>query len=41
MIASNGDWPVATGRAEIEAREDFYKVVQKAIDDEAVRKPGG
>lgn len=41
VIASNGDWPVATGRAEIEAREDFYKAVQKSIDDEAARKPGG
>ena len=41
VIASNGDWPVATGRAQIEAREDFYKAVQKAIDDEAAPRPGG
>lgn len=42
VIASNGDWAGgATGRAESMAREDFYKAVQKAIDDEAVGKPGG
>lgn len=40
VIASNGDWPVATSRAESAAREAFYKAVQKAIDDEAAGKPG-
>ena len=40
VIASNANWaggatdPVAT-----EAREAFYRAVQKAVDDEAVRKP--
>lgn len=42
VIASNGDWAGgATGRAEMTAREAFYKAVQKAIDDEAARRPGG
>lgn len=42
VIASNGDWAGgATARAEMTAREDFYKAVQKAVDDEAVGKPGG
>jgi CubicO group peptidase (beta-lactamase class C family) len=42
VIASNGDWAGgATGRAEIAAREAFYKAVQKALDDEAAGRPGG
>ncbi|SCK57322.1 CubicO group peptidase, beta-lactamase class C family [Variovorax sp. HW608] len=36
VIASNGDWAGgANNRADVEAREAFYKAVQKAIDDEA------
>ena len=42
LFRSNGDWAGgATGRVESMAREDFYKAVQKAVDDEAVGKPGG
>lgn len=36
VIASNSDWAGgASNRADAEAREVFYKAVQKAIDDEA------
>lgn len=39
VIASNGDWAGgANNRADVEAREVFYKAVQKAIDDEAAGK---
>lgn len=42
VIASNSNWAGgATGRADSAAREDFYKAVQKAVDDEAAGKPGG
>lgn len=45
VIASNGDWAGgANDRADSMAREDFYKAVRKAIDDEAAaaaKKPGG
>ena len=35
VIASNADWPGgATDRTASEARESFYRAVQKAIDDE-------
>jgi len=36
VIASNGDWAGgANDRADSKAREDFYKAVRQAIDDEA------
>lgn len=39
VIASNGDWAGgANNRVDVEAREVFYKAVQKAIDDEAPAK---
>jgi CubicO group peptidase (beta-lactamase class C family) len=44
VIASNADWAGgANSRADSEAREVFYKAVQKAIDDEAAGqgKAGG
>lgn len=42
VIASNGNWAGgATARAEMTAREDFYKAVQKAVDGEAAGKAGG
>ena len=44
VIASNGDWAGgANNRVDVEAREVFYKAVQKAIDDEAANrsKTGG
>jgi CubicO group peptidase (beta-lactamase class C family) len=42
VIASNGNWSGgASGRADNAAREDFYKAVQKAVDDEAAGRPGG
>ena len=42
VIASNGNWAGgATGAAEMAAREDFYKAVQKAVADEAAGKAGG
>ncbi|RIX85056.1 serine hydrolase domain-containing protein [Acidovorax cavernicola] len=42
VIASNSNWAGgATGRADSAVREDFYKAVQKAVDDEAAGKPGG
>ncbi|MBB3176633.1 serine hydrolase [Variovorax sp. Sphag1AA] len=44
VIASNGDWAGgANDRIDVEAREVFYKAVQKAIDDEAAgrSKAGG
>jgi len=42
VIASNGDWAGgASSRVDGAARDDFYKAVQKAIDDEGAGKPGG
>ncbi|RQO63698.1 serine hydrolase [Variovorax sp. KBW07] len=42
VIASNGNWAGgASNRVDSAAREDFYKAVRKAIDDEAAGKPGG
>ena len=42
VIASNGDWAGgANDPADSAAREAFYQAVQKAIDDEAAKKPGG
>jgi CubicO group peptidase (beta-lactamase class C family) len=43
VIASNGDWAGgATDRAAMAARENFYKAVQKAIDeDKAAGRAGG
>jgi CubicO group peptidase (beta-lactamase class C family) len=42
VIASNGNWAGgASNRVDSAAREDFYKAVQKAIDDEGAGKPGG
>jgi len=44
VIASNSDWGGgANNRADVEAREVFYKAVQKAIDEEAAgrSKTGG
>ncbi|SDZ96817.1 serine hydrolase [Variovorax sp. YR216] len=39
VIASNSDWAGgANNRADVEAREVFYKAVQKAIDDEAAAR---
>jgi hypothetical protein len=41
VIASNANWAGgATDRVATEAREAFYRAVQKAIDDEAAGKPG-
>ncbi|MDM0074865.1 serine hydrolase [Variovorax sp. J2P1-59] len=41
VIASNADWAGgATDRVASEAREAFYRAVQKAIDDEAATGPG-
>ena len=40
MIASNANWGGgATDRVASEAREAFYRAVQKAIDDEAAGSP--
>jgi CubicO group peptidase (beta-lactamase class C family) len=40
VIASNGDWAAgATDRIASQAREAFYRAVQKAIDDEAAGMP--
>ncbi|HMO48154.1 MAG TPA: serine hydrolase domain-containing protein [Rubrivivax sp.] len=40
VIASNGDWGGGAQDAKaIDAREAFYRAVQKAIDDEAAGKP--
>ena len=42
VIASNADWAAgATDRTASQAREAFYRTVQKAIDDEAVGPPNG
>ena len=42
VIASNADWAAgATDRTASQAREVFYRTVQKAIDDEAVGPPNG
>ncbi|MEJ8813355.1 serine hydrolase [Variovorax ureilyticus] len=39
VIASNSDWAGgANNRVDVDAREVFYKAVQKAIDDEAAGK---
>jgi CubicO group peptidase (beta-lactamase class C family) len=35
VIASNGNWPSATDEASAQARQQFYKQVQQAIDAEA------
>ncbi|HEY2977626.1 MAG TPA: serine hydrolase, partial [Burkholderiaceae bacterium] len=41
VIASNADWGAgATDRVASEAREAFYRAVQKAIDDESPDTPG-
>jgi len=41
VIASNADWSEgASDRTASEAREAFYRAVQKAIDDEAAGKAG-
>jgi CubicO group peptidase (beta-lactamase class C family) len=40
VIVSNSDWDGgARDRLASEAREQFYRVVQKAVDDEAAGKP--
>ncbi|HEX4233814.1 MAG TPA: serine hydrolase, partial [Caldimonas sp.] len=40
VIASNADWARgARDLAAIGAREDFYRAVQKAIDDETATPP--
>ena len=42
VIASNANWGGgATDPAAMQAREDFYRAVQKAVDDEAGRAAGG
>lgn len=42
VIASNANWGGgATDPAASAAREDFYRAVQKAVDDEAARAAGG
>jgi CubicO group peptidase (beta-lactamase class C family) len=39
VIASNSNWPSATPEASAQARQDFYKKVQLAIDAEAKATP--
>ena len=42
VIASNANWAGgATDRSASQAREDFYKAVQKAVDDEAASTSAG
>jgi CubicO group peptidase (beta-lactamase class C family) len=42
VIASNANWGGgATDRPAIQAREAFYRAVQKAVDDEAAAAPAG
>jgi CubicO group peptidase (beta-lactamase class C family) len=42
VIASNADWAGgARDRTASDAREAFYRAVQKAVDDEAAAAPGG